>query len=143
MIEALEREALRAWAGDLAAAPARWAAHVRHRAGRRVSVPLDAPTGTAACLVCWMPGHDTGFQGHEALGAIALVKGSLRVERRAGAGVRSRTYSVGDVLDIDPGDIHRIAHVGGEPAVSIHVQVSAVPVKGDWPLTHLGSRIPA
>src|SRR4051794_3998507 len=141
MIEALEREALRAWAGDLAAAPGRWAPHVRHRADRRVIVPLDSPTGTEALLVCWMPGHDTGFQPHDTLAAITLIKGSLRVERRAGGGIRTRTYSVGDVFDIAPGEIHRIIHPGGEPAVSIHVHAPDPAERRDSPVTHLGSTV--
>jgi predicted metal-dependent enzyme (double-stranded beta helix superfamily) len=123
MIEALESEALRAWVGDLAAAPSRWAPHVRHRADQRIFVPLDAPEGTEAWLICWMPGHDTGFHDHDlSSGAVTIVKGSLREERMAwGGGVTARTYGVGDVFDFGPSDIHRVIHPGGEPAVSIHV----------------------
>jgi predicted metal-dependent enzyme (double-stranded beta helix superfamily) len=123
MIEALEREALRAWVGDLAAAPSRWAPHVRHRADQRIFVPLDAPEGTEAWLICWMSGHDTGFHDHDlSSGAVTIVKGSLREERMAwGGGVTAQTFGVGEVFDFGPSDIHRVIHPGGEPAVSIHV----------------------
>ena len=123
MIEALEREALRAWVGDIAAAPSRWAPHVRHRADQRIFVPLDAPTGTEAWLICWMPGHDTGFHDHDlSSGAVTIVKGALREDRLGwGGGVSSALYQVGDVFDFAPSDIHRVIHPGGEPAVSIHV----------------------
>jgi predicted metal-dependent enzyme (double-stranded beta helix superfamily) len=123
MIEALEREALRAWVGDLAAAPRRWAPYVRHRPEQRIFVPLDAPTGTEAWLICWMPGHDTGFHDHDlSSGAVTIVKGTLREDRLGwGGGTSSTLYRVGDTFDFGPTDIHRVIHPGGEPAVSIHV----------------------
>jgi hypothetical protein len=118
-----ERDALRAWVADIAAAPALWAPHVRHRADQRIFVPLDAPAGAEAWLICWMPGHDTGFHDHDlSSGAVTIVKGALREDRLGwGGGVSSMLYSVGDVFDFGPSDIHRVIHPGGEPAVSIHV----------------------
>jgi predicted metal-dependent enzyme (double-stranded beta helix superfamily) len=123
MIDGLEREALRAWAAEITAAPGRWAPHVRHRADQRIFVPLDAPEGAEAWLICWMPGHDTGFHDHDlSSGAVTVVKGRLREERLAwGGGVTAANYEVGDVFDFGPSDIHRVVHPGGEPAVSIHV----------------------
>jgi quercetin dioxygenase-like cupin family protein len=134
MIEALEREALRAWVGDLAAAPGRWAPHVRHRADQRIFVPLDAPTGTEAWLICWMPGHDTGFHDHDhSSGAVAVVTGQIR-EERIGAGweVTRRTYGPGEVIPFVSGNIHRMLHVGDEPAVSIHVYSPKLQVMGAY-----------
>ena len=122
MIEALERDALRAWAGDLAAAPGRWAPHVRHRADQRIFVPLDAPTGTEAWLICWMPGHDTGFHDHDlSSGAVVVAQGSVVEERlRLGGAPEVRRYVPGDVFDFSPMDIHRVVHAGGTPATTLH-----------------------
>ena len=122
MIDALEREALRAWVGDLAAAPSRWAPHVAHRADQRIFVPLDAPEGTEAWLICWMPGHDTGFHDHDlSSGAVTVVSGSVREERlRIGAQVTSEVYEAGQTFDFSPADIHRVTHHGTEPAVTLH-----------------------
>ena len=123
MIDGLEKEALRAWVADLAGTPRLWAPRVRHDSSQRIFVPLDAPDGTEAWLICWMPGHDTGFHDHDlSSGAVTIVKGQLREERLAwGGGVTAQTYGVGDVFDFGPSDIHRVIHPGGEPAVSIHV----------------------
>src|SRR5919112_2857758 len=107
MIEALEREALRAWVGDLAAAPGRWSPHVRHRADQRIFVPLDAPEGTEAWLICWMPGHDTGFHDHDlSSGAVTVVAGSVREERLGLARTTSRVYLPGETFDFTASEIH-------------------------------------
>jgi quercetin dioxygenase-like cupin family protein len=134
MIEALEREALRAWVGDLAAAPRRWASHVRHRAAQRIFVPLDAPEGTEAWLICWMPGHDTGFHDHDhSSGAVTVVSGQVREERiGAGWAVTGKTYGPGEVFPFVSGNIHRMLHVGDEPAVSIHVYSPKLQVMGAY-----------
>lgn len=123
MIDIDEREALRAWATDIADARALWAPLVRHRADQRIFVPLDAPDGAEAWLICWMPGQDTGFHDHDvSSGAVTIVKGQLREDRLGwGGGVSSMLYRTGDVFDFGPSDIHRVIHPGGEPAVSIHV----------------------
>jgi predicted metal-dependent enzyme (double-stranded beta helix superfamily) len=123
MSEALERDALRELVHEIVAAPELWAPHVRHRADQRIFVPLDSPAGSEAWLICWMPGHDTGFHDHDlSSGAVTLVKGQLREERLGwGGGVASALYRAGDTFDFGPSDIHRVVHPGGEPAVSIHV----------------------
>ena len=116
-----ERDALRAWVADIAAAPARWAPHVRHRADQRIFVPLDAPAGTEAWLICWMPGHDTGFHDHDlSSGAVTVVSGSVREERLGLGDTTSRVYVPGDTFDFTSSVIHRVTHTGGQAAVTLH-----------------------
>jgi predicted metal-dependent enzyme (double-stranded beta helix superfamily) len=120
---ARERDELRALARELVAAPERWADLVSHDAAQRIFEPLTSPPGTEAWLICWMPGHDTGFHDHDlSSGAVTLVKGRLREDRLGwGGGVSSALYVAGDTFDFGPSDIHRVIHPGGEPTVSIHV----------------------
>jgi predicted metal-dependent enzyme (double-stranded beta helix superfamily) len=123
MIDGLERQALRDWATEIAALPALWESRVQHDLSQRIFVPLDAPDGAEAWLICWMPGHDTGFHDHDlSSGAVTVVAGRLREDRLGwGGGVSSALYGAGETFDFSPSDIHRVVHPGGEPAVSIHV----------------------
>jgi hypothetical protein len=123
MIDGLERQALREWVAEIAALPALWAPRVQHDLSQRIFVPLAAPAGAEAWLICWMPGHDTGFHDHDlSSGAVTVVAGRLREDRLGwGGGVSSMLYGAGETFDFSPSDIHRVVHPGGEPAVSIHV----------------------
>src|SRR3712207_3252664 len=108
---------------ELAADTDKWAHLVRHDSEQRVFAPLDAGPNAGAWLICWMPGHDTGFHDHDhSAGAVTVVAGQVR-EERIGEGfqVTGNTYGPGDVFPFVAGDIHRMYHVGEEPAVSIHV----------------------
>jgi quercetin dioxygenase-like cupin family protein len=112
----------------------RWAHLVRHDAAQRVFAPLDAGPHAGAWLICWMPGHDTGFHDHDhSAGAVTVVAGQIRDERiGAGWQVTGTTYSAGDVFTFGSGDIHRMLHVGTEPAVSIHVYAPKLHVMGAY-----------
>jgi hypothetical protein len=78
----LGAEELRSLAAGLAADPERWRAHVRHDPGRRTYHPLLETGHAIAWLICWMPGHDTGFHDHDGCGgAVAVVEGAVREER--------------------------------------------------------------
>src|SRR4051794_28257836 len=57
--------ALRELVAELAADPAAWTRLVRHDPAQRVfEQVLDEPD-VEAWLICWMPGHDTGFHDHD------------------------------------------------------------------------------
>jgi predicted metal-dependent enzyme (double-stranded beta helix superfamily) len=106
----------------LAADPRQWSALVRHDPSRRVFEPvLDLPE-VEAWLICWMPGHDTGFHDHDlSSGAVTVVSGSVREERlHVGTPVTSRVYGSGQMFDFTASDIHRVAHSGEAPAVTLH-----------------------
>jgi predicted metal-dependent enzyme (double-stranded beta helix superfamily) len=114
---------LRELVAELVAAPERWSALVRHDPERRVfECVLDEPH-VEAWLICWMPGHDTGFHDHDlSSGAVTVVAGDVREERLGiGAGVSSAIYGAGEAFDFEASDIHRVAHAGTAPAVTLHV----------------------
>jgi predicted metal-dependent enzyme (double-stranded beta helix superfamily) len=73
-------------------------------------------------LVRWDQDHDTGFHDHDlSAGAVAVVEGQVLEERLTlGGPTRSRIASPGDCFTVSTADIHRISHVSGAPAVTIH-----------------------
>jgi predicted metal-dependent enzyme (double-stranded beta helix superfamily) len=118
----LDGEELLALAVDLAARPETWRGHVRHDPGRRHFHELVGTEHTVVWLICWMPGHDTGFHDHDgAGGAVTVVEGSVREERiRWAHPPAARTYDAGDAFAFGPQDIHRVTHAGTTPAITIH-----------------------
>jgi hypothetical protein len=122
MANDLTRPELRALVGRLAADPRQWSALVRHDAAQRVFEPvLDLPD-VEAWLICWMPGHDTGFHDHDlSSGAVTVISGGVREERlHVGAGITSQVYGSGETFDFTSSDIHRVVHEGGAPTVTLH-----------------------
>jgi predicted metal-dependent enzyme (double-stranded beta helix superfamily) len=120
---------LRTLAAGLAGRPRLWLPHVRHDAERRLFTRLWADDHVTAWLVCWMPGHDTGFHDHDgSSGAVAVVEGTVREDRLrlagtavgVGGGTLSRTIAAGGVFGFGGSDIHRVAHAGAAPAVTVH-----------------------
>ena len=134
MSKTLEPIAAGQLAVDLARDARRWAHLVRHDPAQRIFAPLDAGPDAGAWLICWMPGHDTGFHDHDhSAGAVTVVAGQVR-EERIGSDwqVKGTTYEAGDVFTFVSGDIHRMLHVGTEPAVSIHVYSPKLHVMGAY-----------
>src|SRR3712207_4030454 len=122
MSEAITPDAASLLALELAADTSKWSHLVRHDPDQRVFAPLDAGPSAGAWLICWMPGHDTGFHDHDhSSGAVTVVAGQVREERIGeGFAVTGRTYEAGEVFSFVKGDIHRMYHAGEGPAVSIH-----------------------
>jgi predicted metal-dependent enzyme (double-stranded beta helix superfamily) len=119
----LTTEELRALARSLRDDRALWEPLVRATPERRHYELLRHDERVTAWVISWMEGHDTGFHDHDiSSGAVAVVQGSIREERlRVGGPPASRIYFEGDVLAFEAQDIHRVTHVAGEPAVTIHV----------------------
>ena len=138
----LTRPALRALVDELAADPARWADLVRHDPSRRIFEPLLDEPAVEAWLICWMPGHDTGFHDHDlSSGAVTVVSGIVREERlRLGGHVSSEIFGAGTTFDFTSSDIHRVTHEGAGPAVTLHAysprlrRMGAYAVAGDGAL---------
>jgi quercetin dioxygenase-like cupin family protein len=132
--QALEPYAASQLALELARDTAKWKHLVRHDPEQRVFAPLDAGQYAGAWLICWMPGHDTGFHDHDhSAGAVTVVSGQVREERIASDWrVTGTTYEAGDVFSFVSGDIHRMLHVGDEPAISIHVYSPKLHVMGAY-----------
>ena len=118
----LDVEELHALAIDLAARPETWRQHVRHDPGQRHFHELLSTEHAVAWLICWMPGHDTGFHDHDgAAGAVTVVDGSVREERIRWAHTpAARDFGAGEVFTFGPADIHRVTHAGVRPAITIH-----------------------
>jgi quercetin dioxygenase-like cupin family protein len=131
---------LRRLVGELAADPARWAHLVRHDRDQRVfEQVLDEPE-VEAWLICWMPGHDTGFHDHDlSSGAVTVLTGTV-VEERLGIGTTSaNAYSAGETFDFTPQEIHRVVHAGAEPAVTLHAYSPRLRRLGAYAVTPTGA----
>ena len=76
----------------------------------------------AAWLICWMDEQDTGFHDHDvSSGAVAVISGSVREDRLVvGSSPSTRVVPAGGAFSFDASDIHRVQHVGAEPAVTLH-----------------------
>jgi predicted metal-dependent enzyme (double-stranded beta helix superfamily) len=119
----LEAPALRAVVAAMAADGERWRHLVRHDPSQRVFERLIDEPELEAWLICWMPGHDTGFHDHDlSSGAVTVVSGAVKEERlRLGTlGTRSRVYLPGSTFDFTASEIHRVTHAGADPAVTLH-----------------------
>jgi predicted metal-dependent enzyme (double-stranded beta helix superfamily) len=109
-------------ARSIADDPARWSHAVRHDPEQRTYALLHEDDDVTIWLICWGPGHDTGFHDHDVSSAgVALARGSIVDERLTAFGdpIRRRLDPEHDAT-IEPTEIHRMHHPGGEPAVSIH-----------------------
>lgn len=112
---------LRALVDGLAADPARWRHLVRHAQDERVCIELRRDDDVEVWLICWLPGHDTGFHDHDdARAAITVVEGAVREERLSLRGAVGETYVLGDTVAVPSRSIHRVRHAGEVPAVTIH-----------------------
>jgi predicted metal-dependent enzyme (double-stranded beta helix superfamily) len=118
----LTRPELSGFVRDLAQRPGIWADLVRHDRDARIYEQLLRDQYLEVWLICWMNDHDTGFHDHDvSAGALAVARGRIREERLGlgGAGI-DRTLELGEAVDFAASDIHRVSHVGSEPAVTIN-----------------------
>ena len=118
----LTREELEGLVRDLAARPEGWRHLVEHRPDGRTYVELRRDEQVAVWLICWMDDHDTGYHDHDlSSGAVAVTAGAVREERLVlGGEPASRTVEAGESFTFGAADIHRVSHVGAEPAVTLH-----------------------
>jgi predicted metal-dependent enzyme (double-stranded beta helix superfamily) len=118
----LSRPQLRSLVEELAREAAGWQELVRHDPDKRIFECLLDEPAVEAWLICWMPGHDTGFHDHDlSSGAAIVVDGSVCEERlRLGGGVTSEVFGPGEVFDFASSDIHRVTHAGEVPTVTLH-----------------------
>jgi hypothetical protein len=117
----LGRGELRELVEELADAPELWRPLVSHDANRRVYRQLWRDEHVVAWLICWMHDHDTGFHDHDlSAGAVTVAAGRVCEERLTLSAPFVRTFEAGDTFDFAASDIHRVLHVGDEPAVTLH-----------------------
>ncbi|MEA2291890.1 MAG: hypothetical protein QOF17_910 [Solirubrobacteraceae bacterium] len=106
----------------IAARPEEWRHLVEHRPDARTYVELHRDEHVAVWLICWMDDHDTGYHDHDlSAGAVAVAAGAVREERlRLGGPPLARVAHAGEAFAFGPADIHRVAHEGAAPAVTVH-----------------------
>ena len=77
--------------------PAAWSHLVRHDPAQRVFECLRLDDQIEIWLICWMPGHDTGFHDHDlSSGAVVVAQGAVVEERlRLGGPPSLRRYVPG------------------------------------------------
>lgn len=110
-------------AAAIAGRPDLWEPLVREDRERRRYELLYEDARMDAWVLSWMPGQATGFHDHSVSGVgIAVALGAVREDllRYGGDGVERRLRP-GDTHHGGPGSIHRVQHLDGEPAVTIHV----------------------
>jgi predicted metal-dependent enzyme (double-stranded beta helix superfamily) len=114
---------LRVLATELAARPQTWRHLVHHDPNVRTYHQLARDEHIAIWLICWMDDHDTGFHDHDvSCGALAVAQGSVIEERLAIGGSPTRQrIGAGEAIDFTASDIHRVAHAGTGPAITINV----------------------
>jgi quercetin dioxygenase-like cupin family protein len=111
------RAQLQAWVDR----PDAWQPLARHDEDERVYELLHRDDDVEIYLVCWMPGHDTGFHDHDdSAAAITVVDGAIVEERLAITGAVKHTLSNGDTVTIAREAIHRVRHAGTDPAITLH-----------------------
>ena len=120
-----ELRSLVAWLGDR---PELWRAHVRHDPAQRTFHRLLTDAHLTVWLICWMPGHDTGFHDHDgSAGAVAVLDGRVEEQRlRLLEAPIPVVYGPGEVLEFGASEIHRVRHAGTEPAVTLHAYSPAL-----------------
>jgi quercetin dioxygenase-like cupin family protein len=99
-----------------------WRGVARHDPDERTFGLLHRDAEHEVWVVCWMPGHDTGFHDHDGSAAsIVVVAGEIVEERLGLSGAASARYAAGDEVVVPAAAIHRVQHAGTGPATTIHV----------------------
>jgi quercetin dioxygenase-like cupin family protein len=91
-------------------------------------------------LIHWEAGHDTGFHDHDRSGGtVVVVEGAVREDRLVvGGPPTTRVVHAGESFTFEPADIHRVTHVAGEPAVTIHAYSPPLHAVGAYDVTDEG-----
>jgi quercetin dioxygenase-like cupin family protein len=91
-------------------------------------------------LIHWEAGHDTGFHDHDRSGGtVVVLEGSVREDRLVVGGPPStRVVHAGESFGFEPSDIHRVVHVAGEPAVTIHAYSPPLQAMGAYEVSDEG-----
>ena len=107
---------------ELADSAEQWGHLVRHSDDLRVYEQIWDDEDVNAWVICWGTDQDTGFHDHDESGAaITVISGGVCEERlRFGAPPRSRVFGAGETFTVPATAIHRVAHCGSAPAVTIH-----------------------
>jgi hypothetical protein len=110
-------------ARSIAERPDIWEPLVRVDAERRRYELVYEDERMDAWVLSWMPGQATGFHDHDVSGVgLAVARGAVREDwMRFGGDPADSQLRPGDARHGGSGYIHRVQHLEGEPAVTIHV----------------------
>jgi quercetin dioxygenase-like cupin family protein len=91
-------------------------------------------------LIHWEDGHDTGFHDHDRSGgSVMVVSGAVREDRLVvGGPSTTRIVRAGESFSFEPSDIHRVVHLEGSPAVTIHAYSPPLHAMGAYEVTDEG-----
>lgn len=124
----LDLETLTLVARGIARRTELWRPHVGTRRHALISEPH-----LSVVLMTWEPDQSTGFHDHDVAGAALVVEGALIEERLRFAEAPLRTEHVaGDTFGFGPADIHRLTHLKGSPAITIHAYTGPVRRTGSY-----------
>ena len=126
---------------ELAVEPERWRHLVRAaEGGERVSERLLLNDRVEVWLICWERGHDTGFHDHDrSAGTVVVLEGAVREDQLVVGGPPStQVVRAGESFSFDAADIHRVTHLEGEPAVTIHAYSPPLHSMGAYEVTEEG-----
>ena len=132
----LEAEGLEAFVQQLAADPARWRSLVEHDPEKRTYGLIWDDDEVNAWVLCWSKDHDTGFHDHDvSAAAIVVLEGQVREDRlRLDGGARETLYRAGATFTVPPEAIHRVLHVGDQPAITLHAYSPPLRKQGAYSL---------
>src|SRR3954449_1163005 len=118
-----------------------WQHLVRPDPDKRVFERLVDEPAVEAWLICWMPGHDTGFHDHDlSSGAVTVIEGEVREDRlHLATPMTSSVFGAGQTFDFDSSDIHRVKHSGSAPAVTLHAYSPRLRRMGAYAVTRDGA----
>ncbi len=117
-----------------------WTPLARHDPDERTYALLHRGEDVELYVVCWMPGHDTGFHDHDdSAAAIVVLEGQISEERLALSGTVEATLGPGDSVTIAREAIHRVRHAGDAPAVSLHAYSPPLQRVGTYEIAENGA----
>jgi predicted metal-dependent enzyme (double-stranded beta helix superfamily) len=137
----LEPAELSALAQRIAIDPSAWRPLVRHDPDERGHQQLYIDEHVGVWVISWMPGQDTGLHDHErSNGGIAVADGTILEERpRWGMEPRRVEAKAGDAFCLNDTELHRMANVSEEPAVTIHAYSPPIERMGLYAVDEDGS----
>ncbi|MGD0196836.1 MAG: cysteine dioxygenase family protein [Solirubrobacteraceae bacterium] len=110
-------------------------------ARERAFIEIWSDAFVNAWAIRWTTGADTGFHDHDlAAAGITVVDGSIVEERLTLSGSPiARQFEPGRTFSVPPSAIHRVRHVGGPIALTIHVYSPPLRVQGVYTTSHDGA----
>ena len=113
----------RHWAAD----PASWPVAPRFDPADRWYSRQAATDDHEVWLLTWLPGQHTDLHDHGgSSGAFVVVSGVLTEETLHRRRLAARVLPAGDHRVFGARHVHRVANLGAEPAVSLHVYAPAL-----------------